>query len=466
MSIADTTMSVFYSWQSDLPPVRNYVEAALRKAVKRVMKATDDRTVFLDRDTQGVAGSPDVVLEILRKISATTAFVADVSIINRGSTNRLTPNPNVMFELGFALERLGHGRIILLFNGTHEEARALLPFDLGLKRALAFELPDDSALVPAARDALANDLVKAIQLIIDQEGGGTGVERLNHPSRGGQTAAEAARLLLRGSIAIRDAIARYRVPFVSVGEQQSVMPGFDPLKDLREVERRVFNKRWVHLASVRRELDPVILDAEVMIGPVTRSVVQQIDRHLSEILRMTSVELESKSRGTVNPNFERALEVLYAPSSFDTELRESFEAIDKELRPLIAGAITAQQAMGAPSVGGDAPQALLPTNGAVVRIHPAALRIDDDGAELATKDDDWLARAAENNAVQISNARTGHVLLVANESIKSFARDLNRPSAGLPKGILELKVQVVLKSSHAFITPLKPSLPSGGRLRG
>jgi hypothetical protein len=76
---------VFYSWQSDLPngTNRSLIENALEMAVEN-LKNDDDLRVepVLDRDTTGVAGSPDIAQTIFSKIHNATAFVCDVSIIN------------------------------------------------------------------------------------------------------------------------------------------------------------------------------------------------------------------------------------------------------------------------------------------------------------------------------------------------------------------------------------------------
>ncbi|MDP2703893.1 MAG: hypothetical protein Q8P01_01590, partial [bacterium] len=110
---------VFYSWQSDLPNPTNrgFIQQALENAVTTI---ANDNTVavepVVDRDTQGVAGAPDIVSTIFAKITASDVFVADVSIISRPKKGRPTPNPNVLIELGYALRGLGHERVVLVFN--------------------------------------------------------------------------------------------------------------------------------------------------------------------------------------------------------------------------------------------------------------------------------------------------------------------------------------------------------------
>lgn len=76
---------IFYSWQSDLPNSTNrgFIQDALNKAVKSLRN--DDFIEVepvIDRDTQNVAGAPDIVKTIFDKIEQAQIFVCDVSIIN------------------------------------------------------------------------------------------------------------------------------------------------------------------------------------------------------------------------------------------------------------------------------------------------------------------------------------------------------------------------------------------------
>lgn len=90
-----------------------------------------------DRDTMGLMGSPDITESIFGKIDKSVMFVCDISIINPESEGKKTPNPNVLIELGYAVNKLGWDRIICLFDvnsGNIED----LPFDLRQKRITPF----------------------------------------------------------------------------------------------------------------------------------------------------------------------------------------------------------------------------------------------------------------------------------------------------------------------------------------
>jgi hypothetical protein len=136
--------TVFYSWQSDLPNSinRSFIGDALRRAVTSL----GDLEIAIDRDTQDMAGSPDISEAIFAKIEKADAFVCDVSIINSGAIGpdgtlpRPVPNPNVLIELGYAMRVLPWDRILLIVNDAYGPVESL-PFDIKRKRALTYNLP-------------------------------------------------------------------------------------------------------------------------------------------------------------------------------------------------------------------------------------------------------------------------------------------------------------------------------------
>ena len=85
---------VFYSWQSDLPnPInRGFIQDALERAAKAI-RQDDSITVEprIERDTDGVPGSPDIATTIFEKIDTSQVFACDVSIINTEGKARPTP---------------------------------------------------------------------------------------------------------------------------------------------------------------------------------------------------------------------------------------------------------------------------------------------------------------------------------------------------------------------------------------
>lgn len=132
--------NIFFSWQSDLDSKnhRNYIEKCIKKSIKSLNKEDVLHLYFeYDRDTLGLSGSPDITSSIFDKIKKCTLFIADISNITTHA-NRSIPNPNVLIELGYAINILGWERIICFFDintGTIEQ----LPFDIRQKRILTYD---------------------------------------------------------------------------------------------------------------------------------------------------------------------------------------------------------------------------------------------------------------------------------------------------------------------------------------
>jgi len=162
---------IFYSWLSDLPNSTNrgFIQRALEQAGKEI-RGDDSISVepVIDRDTAGIPGSPDIAATILEKIDQCDVFACDVSIINQGATTRLTPNPNVLIELGYALKRLGWSRILMIQNtefGNVEE----LPFDLRMKRVITYTAGEEGGIRAKERKKLKSKLFKALKEIFRHE---------------------------------------------------------------------------------------------------------------------------------------------------------------------------------------------------------------------------------------------------------------------------------------------------------
>jgi len=159
------TNTVFYAWQAQHPGKcnRNLIEDALERSLKELAQDKEDPVEFvLDQDAQGVSGAPEISTTILRKIDDCSIFVADVTPVGSLISGKATPNPNVLFELGYAWHKLGESRIILVLNtafGSPED----LPFDL-LKRSLVLYRRDpDAADGPGS---VRSDLVRRFRTII------------------------------------------------------------------------------------------------------------------------------------------------------------------------------------------------------------------------------------------------------------------------------------------------------------
>lgn len=135
-------MTIFFSWQSDLETKKNknFIEDCIKKAISEFNKENHHLTDFsIDKDTSGEPGNPEIIRTILNKIDNSQMFICDLSIINSTCECRKTPNPNVIFELGYAIKSLGWEKIICIFNqefGVPED----FPFDIKHRRLLGYNL--------------------------------------------------------------------------------------------------------------------------------------------------------------------------------------------------------------------------------------------------------------------------------------------------------------------------------------
>jgi hypothetical protein len=167
------TTTIFYAWQDDLP--KKFNRYAMKKALLMAAaeleaelsnKGTEPFKIDVDEATRGVPGSPHIPTEILDKIRKADVFVADVSSINSSQIDekKKTPNPNVVYELGYAVAVLGWKRIILLVNEVHGSV-ATLPFDFDRHRASRFKLAENTG----SEKDLVIILRKAIGLILEEK---------------------------------------------------------------------------------------------------------------------------------------------------------------------------------------------------------------------------------------------------------------------------------------------------------
>jgi len=139
---------IFYSWQSDLKGHQAYLQACLEEAVKEL-------NYEVETATRNSKGAVDIAQTLLKKIDEADLFLADISIINSDREDRKTPNPNVLYELGYAVGKKGEVPIILVANSETTDI-AELPFDIRNRRIIARRFNDKN------KAALANELREII----------------------------------------------------------------------------------------------------------------------------------------------------------------------------------------------------------------------------------------------------------------------------------------------------------------
>lgn len=178
--MSDSTYTIFYSWQSDLPngDTRGLIGDSIDAAVKSLRGTA---TVHADRDTKGEFGSPDIVQTIFSKIDECDVFVADVSAVttyhpvekageDEGTDEekpkriKATPNANVMIELGYATQVVGWENIICIMNDDYNHDGEI-PFDIEHHRLTHFSLKDKSKAVvrKELRDIIASTVMNVME---------------------------------------------------------------------------------------------------------------------------------------------------------------------------------------------------------------------------------------------------------------------------------------------------------------
>ena len=143
---------------------------ALERATKAIQSdATLGVEPVVDRDTAGVAGSPEIATTILQKITRAAVFVPDVSLVTSDEHLRQSPNPNVLVELGFAISQLGWDRIVMVMNTEFGEPQSL-PFDLRGRPIVTYRYSGTSGQGKAdERKLLEKTLTVAIGEILRQK---------------------------------------------------------------------------------------------------------------------------------------------------------------------------------------------------------------------------------------------------------------------------------------------------------
>jgi len=167
--------TVFWSWQSDLDGrvTRELVRSALDQAIGMISADLDEaERPSLTSDTQGVAGTPDIVATILRKIDEAAVFIGDLTPIAISADGKACANSNVLIELGYAHRALGENRVLQIWNTAFDGATVdKLRFDMrGRRGPISFHLPPgaDREELRRVRTELAKRLADFLKLALDQ----------------------------------------------------------------------------------------------------------------------------------------------------------------------------------------------------------------------------------------------------------------------------------------------------------
>ncbi len=156
--------TIFFSWQQDLPREtnQNFIESCIRNAIKKVKTINTSLVFKLDRATDRIPGSPDIKDSILEKISSSSIFICDISFITSARATKKCPNPNVLFELGYAISLLGNEKVLCVFNADYGKIENL-PFDLRGVKIASFSI--QKAGREKAQKNLTNYIAGTIKLL-------------------------------------------------------------------------------------------------------------------------------------------------------------------------------------------------------------------------------------------------------------------------------------------------------------
>lgn len=154
-------MIVFYSWQSDTNSKSNryLVRDSLADAIN-ILQQHVKLEIRLDHDTKNILGSPSIADTIFEKIDNSDLFICDVTIINKDSISRKTPNPNVLVELGYAAKSIGWENVVLVLNEFYGKVEEL-PFDLRARRMLIYNQdPNEKINIKKELQSRLNKILK------------------------------------------------------------------------------------------------------------------------------------------------------------------------------------------------------------------------------------------------------------------------------------------------------------------
>lgn len=134
---------IFYSWMSDRPTDQclDYIRNKLREDCKKLEKVHHVK-IIIDSDSRGEDGSKSIEENVLKKIADCDLFVGDITPIYPRVAKlwwqKPTPNPNVMYELGFAVSSLGWNRCIMVWNSKYGDL-GKAPFDIRNHSTVTYE---------------------------------------------------------------------------------------------------------------------------------------------------------------------------------------------------------------------------------------------------------------------------------------------------------------------------------------
>jgi hypothetical protein len=182
---------VFFSFQMDTKDkyCKGFIQKAIEIAIQKFK--SEGVEVSLDFGFRGTPGTPLLIEEMLKKSSESDMVIVDLTftsakewldaeLIDEDATHqwlsipkvsrKLSPNPNVLLETGYAWAKKGTYRTLAVMNAVFGSPD-LLPVDLkGFRWGITYSLNDDNySDRKSIRKDLSNDLYDAIKAAISSE---------------------------------------------------------------------------------------------------------------------------------------------------------------------------------------------------------------------------------------------------------------------------------------------------------
>ncbi len=157
--------SIFWSWQSDVRAncnrtlIRNSIEIAMEHIKSNARIVPEIQNYNILESAEGVSGTPSITDEIISRIDHCNVFIADLTLVGKINETKMTPNPNVMIEMGYASSKIGWNSIITVMN-TFFGDTGFLPFDLQNRR---FPIIYHSSPEETERTKIKEELTKNIE---------------------------------------------------------------------------------------------------------------------------------------------------------------------------------------------------------------------------------------------------------------------------------------------------------------
>lgn len=182
--------TVFFAYQTDIDEKygKAFVQSAVESAIEKFKK--NGINITLDFGFRGTPGTPPLLDEMLKKSSQADMVIVDMSFtsskiwsdakrfrlfgreirILNNVKDKISPNPNVLLETGFAWAQKGTYRTLMVMNEAFGNA-SQLPVDLkGFRWGIRYNLDENNYTQnEKIKKDLADDFYKAIKTSINSE---------------------------------------------------------------------------------------------------------------------------------------------------------------------------------------------------------------------------------------------------------------------------------------------------------